>query len=112
MRFLHEVGIAHRVECTHHVRALEIRFRRRTDAFFFRLLQQVLAVATGNRVGRVDHDLARELGTVILGKLRDRLVGHGHQDDIAKVQRVSNRSSLGKRAEAIGQRLQLFRMAR
>src|SRR5207247_3464793 len=45
--FLHEVGIAHRVECTHHVRALEVRLRRRTDAFFFRLLQQVLAVATG-----------------------------------------------------------------
>src|SRR5947209_420364 len=85
MRFLHKVGITHRVECTHHVRALEVRLRRRTDAFFFRLLQQVLTVATGNRVGRVDHDLACELGTVILGKLRDRVVGHGHQDDIAKV---------------------------
>src|SRR5260221_9449331 len=80
-RLLSEVGIAHRVEWTHHVRALEIRFRRRTDAFFFRLLQQVLAVATGNRVGRVDHDLAPELGTVILGTLRDRLVGHGPHNE-------------------------------
>src|SRR5215469_8511805 len=69
VRFLHEVGIAHRVECTHHMRALEVRLRRRTDAFFFRLLQQVLTVAAGNRVCRVDHDLACELGTIILGKL-------------------------------------------
>src|ERR1700751_1817446 len=55
VRFVHEVGIAHRVKCTHHVRALEVRFCRRTDAFFFRLVQQVLAVATGNRVGRGYH---------------------------------------------------------
>src|SRR5262249_33287949 len=39
VRFLREGGVAHRVECTHHVRALEVRLRRRTDTFFFRLLQ-------------------------------------------------------------------------
>src|SRR6266404_1405729 len=59
--------------------------------------------------------LAGELLAVEGPALRELLrpgKGHGHRHDIAKVQRVTNRSSLGKGPQAIGQRLQLFRMAR
>src|SRR4051794_12122770 len=112
MCFFREVAHTHRVERRHYRRSFEVGRRGVADAFFLRLLQKLVAVASCNRIGGIEHNLAGELWPVFFGKVRNRLVRNCHKEDVTKIDGFANRSGLGKRAKAIDKRLDLFGVAR
>src|SRR5271163_3066120 len=77
--------ITHAVEGTYDARAWEHFCRGKANTFRFGLRRQVTAVTWCDGVPCVEHDLARELASVILADLRISAIGHGNENDITKV---------------------------
>ena len=56
------------------------------------------AVACGDGVAGVEHDLAAQCGGVVLAELRQRAVGHGDEDRVAECHRLRHCARAGLRA--------------
>src|ERR1700733_1455691 len=105
-----EVLVAHAVEGTYDARSWEHFCRGQANTFRFGLRRQIAAVTYCDGVPCVEHDLARELASVVLADLRISAIGHGNENDITKVNGFGNCTCLRKAAESIDQRLQFFRV--
>ena len=69
------------------------------------------AVARGDGIAGIEHDLAFKRRAVILADLRQCRIGYRDKQDVAKGDRLIDRAGFRKLTEAGNQIFQFFRMA-
>ena len=108
VRFAREDFVVERVERANNPRARQIFLRNDANPLFLDLVSDGSTVARGDRVTGVEHDLAVELDAVVLADLRQRAIGNGNKENIAKHDCFINGSGFGNFAQPGGKVLQLF----
>ena len=112
VRLAREDRVVERIEGAHQPRAGQIFLRHHADAFVLGLIGKGRAVARGDGVAGIEHDLALHRRAVVLADLRQRRIGHGDEEDLADVDRLLHRAGLSVGAEPGDEVLELLGMAR